>query len=169
MARKNPILFSSSSFAYLSLITFLILILDQVSKFLALSFLTPGVSSPVIKGIFHLTLVYNRGAAFGLFRGGALFFTLASIICIIAISFLWKNDRLFSKILGLNPKDRMVRFSLALILGGACGNLIDRVRFFSVIDFLDFRIWPVFNLADSAITIGALFICFSLLKKHKRT
>ena len=67
----------------------------------------------------------------------------------------------------LRAGDGWIRFSLGLILGGACGNLIDRFRWGSVIDFLDFRVWPVFNVADSAITIGGILICYKMLFSKK--
>ncbi len=149
-------------------LSFFVVILDQATKYLAQIFLSSGGSIPIVSGIFHLTLVRNTGAAFGLLKGGALLFIAISIICVAAIVLLLKSNILFSKIFGLDPQDKLVRFSLGLILGGALGNLIDRLRFSAVIDFLDFRIWPVFNFADSAITIGGLLIFYKILRSHKQ-
>lgn len=150
-------------------IPFFILVLDQLTKHLAGVYLALGDSKPIITGIFHLTLVYNKGAAFGLFRGGTFFFTITSIICIVIIILLCNNHSVLTRIFGLDAQDKIVRFSLGLILGGACGNLIDRLRFSYVVDFFDFRVWPVFNVADSAITIGGLFLLFKIMKKASKS
>jgi signal peptidase II len=133
------------------------LILDQITKFFALRFLADVDSLPVISGIFHLTLVHNTGIAFGFFRQHP---GLLLILITLSLFFLfwwgWRQPDL----------PRLQRLALAMILGGAVGNWIDRVRFGAVIDFLDFRVWPVFNLADSAITIGvSIFLLLILLKR----
>lgn len=138
-----------------SLVIFVFL-LDQISKFLILQNLEPSQSLAVIKNFFYLTLVYNSGAAFGIFKNQTIFFSIVSIFAVIAISIYIRKNR--------NPYF-LRDIGLALILGGACGNLIDRLRFGYVVDFLDFKIWPVFNIADSAITIGVLLIIIGLLSK----
>ena len=135
---------------------FTVLLLDQFTKFLALHRL--GHSSiPVIPQFFHLTLVHNTGIAFGIFRQHPQILLVLITLSLIFL-FIWgwrKND--------LPPTQRI---ALALILGGAVGNWIDRVRFGAVIDFLDFRVWPVFNVADSAITLGiSIFALIFLMKK----
>lgn len=140
-----------------------VLILDQATKLLAEIFLASSPSFPVIPGIFHLTLVHNRGAAFGVFKGANILFILTSFFFIILIVVLLNRRELFLRFFSLDPQNSAVRFALGLILGGACGNLIDRLRFSYVVDFLDFRIWPVFNFADSAITIGGILIGYKLL------
>ena len=132
-----------------------ILSLDQLSKLLATKNLALNDSLPLIKGVFHLTLVHNSGAAFGIFKDQTFLFIFTSLFAIILISYKLK----FSK----NKFPFVYVFSLALILSGAIGNLIDRMFFGYVIDFLDFRIWPVFNVADSAITIGAVILGWSIL------
>lgn len=125
---------------------------DQISKFLALRNLTPNESTAVIKDFFHLTLVGNTGAAFGIFKNQAVFFIIISSIAVISIFvFLKKKSGILLRDIGL-----------AFILGGALGNLTDRIRFGYVVDFLDFRIWPVFNVADSAITVGTALVIISL-------
>lgn len=139
------------------IVAILISVLDQLTKALALKKLEPGVSIPLIKNIFHLTLVGNTGSAFGLFKNSTIIFIVVTLIAVIVIL-----RYLFTK-----RVDTLARFSLFLILGGATGNLIDRLRFGYVVDFLDFRIWPVFNIADSAITIGAVLIGYSILRKPK--
>lgn len=96
--------------------------------------------------------------AFGLLRGHGLLVTLATLILLggLALS-AGKKGHL---------RDRKVQVGLGLILGGAAGNLVDRVRIGAVIDFLDFRIWPVFNLADSCITIGAVLMAWALWNRR---
>ena len=134
-----------------------ILFLDQVSKFLVTKNLFLGQSIVVIKGIFHLSLVHNRGAAFGLLKNQVPLFVVTSIIAVFLI------------FLELKKRKRVLIYevSLALVLAGALGNLIDRAIFGYVIDFLDFRIWPVFNIADSSISIGAVLLGLSILRQKK--
>lgn len=166
MSKKDPI-------APFLLVSFFILVLDQLTKYLALAFLPEGGrgSLAVIRGVFHLTLVRNTGVAFGLFKGGTVFFIAATLLCIIALVLLLKKNIFFLKLFSLDSADTVIRFSLGLILGGAVGNLIDRLRFSYVVDFLDFRVWPVFNVADSAITVGGLLIFYRILTKpsHKES
>jgi len=129
-----------------------ILFLDQLSKFLVTHNLLVDHSFPVIKGVFHLTLVHNRGAAFGILKNQIPLFVVTAIVAIFMICANLKN----------NKEGKLYSISLGLILAGALGNLIDRLFSGYVIDFLDFRIWPVFNLADSAITIGAILLGYSI-------
>ena len=105
----------------------------------------PGHSFPIIPSILHLTHVQNTGAAFGIFQGyPQAFAVLAAVVAVwVVVELTRKRPRAW-------PADT----GLLLILGGSLGNLIDRIRFGYVIDFIDVRVWPVFNLADSAITIG---------------
>lgn len=131
-----------------------VLVLDQFTKQIALSWLKPQGSVSIIPGVFHLSFVENTGIAFGFFQGYPEFLSYliaASVLCLLGASWFLRNQKLAE------------RAAYGFILGGAAGNLIDRVRFQHVIDFLDFRVWPVFNLADSFITIGVcLFVYFSL-------
>lgn len=106
--------------------------------------------------MFHLTFVLNSGVAFGFFQGHGLWITLGTLVILGA---------LFRTTLQLAPR-KWVPVCLGLILGGAMGNLIDRFRFGSVVDFLDFRVWPVFNLADSCITVGAVLLAVNLWRKN---
>lgn len=129
-----------------------IIFIDQLSKYFITRSLLPYQSLPVLKNIFHLTLVQNSGIAFGLFKNQAIFYLFLPVVAItwlFYILFFSTDNQGFSK---------LYYVALTLILGGAIGNLIDRLRLGFVIDFLDFRIWPVFNLADSAITIGVAII-----------
>ena len=134
-----------------------VILSDQITKFLALKFLQLNTPVPLIKNFLNLTLVHNRGAAFGFFQNQLFLFVLVSLFAIGLILYNLKNKT--------NPF--ILKISLSLILGGAVGNLIDRLRFGFVIDFLDLRIWPVFNIADSVITIAALVLSWELLfNKH---
>ncbi|HAJ57041.1 MAG TPA: signal peptidase II [Candidatus Omnitrophica bacterium] len=149
-------------------IPFLIIVLDQVSKYFACRFLGQQDTVPLVKGVFHLTLTGNQGAAFSILQGGLVFFVIVSAVCIFGIIAMLCRPRLLKTVLGFDAADKLIKISLALILGGACGNLIDRLRLGYVVDFLDFRVWPVFNLADSAITVGALLICWKMIfRGHK--
>jgi signal peptidase II len=132
-----------------------VILLDQLTKFLAIRFLELNTPVPLIKNFLNLTLVHNYGAAFGFFQNQLLMFVFISIL---AIGFIFYNLK--------NKKNSVIfKLSLCLILAGAVGNLIDRLRFGFVIDFLDLRVWPVFNLADSAITLAALLLSWELLFK----
>lgn len=140
-------------------IALIIVFLDQLTKFFVTRNLSLYKSVPVIKGVFHLTLVHNWGAAFGILKGQVILFIFTAVIAIILIYTSLKNRA--------HKKFSVYTFSLSLILSGAAGNLIDRILFGYVIDFLDFRIWPVFNVADSAITIGAILLGWSILREAK--
>ena len=114
-----------------------------------------GESIPIVKQVFHLTYILNPGAAFG-------FLAYQTNLFIIVTAGLVLGVLLFYRSL---PLERvLVRYGLALVVGGALGNLVDRLRFGKVVDFLDFRVWPVFNLADSAIVIGACLLILDFLK-----
>jgi signal peptidase II len=148
-------------FLYLAIIVF---VLDRITKIIVTKILLSSESLPVIHRIFSITLVKNTGSAFGFLPQATKFFVWFSILAIIIIViFLFR----------LKKKDFFVKFSLALIMGGALGNLFDRLAFGYVIDFLDFKIWPVFNLADFSISVGCLLLLFKMftspkeLKKNK--
>ncbi len=159
--------------SFYSLVIF-VLLFDQISKSIALTELVYGSSVAVLPGIFHLTLIKNTGIAFGFFRqheGILLILITLSIgiliyfgyrLCITKILILPNGEKRVRP-----PAPRFARWGLALILGGAIGNWIDRIRFGAVVDFLDFRVWPVFNLADSAITIGVCLYLLVFFKKSK--
>lgn len=136
----------------------LIFILDRVTKYIAVNYLAPGQSAEIIRNIFHFTLVLNSGAAFGLFRGGTIVFIILSLLVIaFIVVYIFRQK----------TKDTAISVALGLVLGGAAGNLLDRARFGYVIDFLDFRVWPVFNIADSAITVGAALLVLRILFQAK--
>lgn len=132
-----------------------VVLLDQITKFLALRLLQLNIPVPLIKNFLNLTLVHNRGAAFGFFQNQLFLFVLVTLFAIGLILYNLKNK----------TNSIILKLSLSLILGGAIGNLIDRLRFGFVVDFLDLRLWPVFNIADSVITIAAILLTWELLFK----
>ena len=130
-----------------------VLALDQATKWWMLQRLTLGESLPLLPGIFHLTLVRNPGIAFGLFAGqGGMVLGLALLLVAVLVVTVKSKPSAWPL---------PVSWAMGLILGGALGNLLDRLRFGAVVDFLDFRVWPVFNLADSCITVGAALILWA--------
>lgn len=139
------------------LIVSLIVIFDRLTKILFSHTLSLGESLPVVRNIFHITLVQNTGIAFGLFKNHGVVFIIIPLIMIFLLVFNFYqynyNNEKFS---------RLYVTAVSLILAGAIGNLIDRIFYGYVIDFIDFRIWPVFNIADSAITVGAFLLILQL-------
>jgi len=139
---------------FLIFIGALFLAADQSAKFFLTHFLKPNETCPVIKNIFHITLILNTGCAFGLFRNKpSLFFMVISVVAIIFLIYFFKR---------LKKEDMLYKLAAILLIAGSTSNLIDRLRFGYVIDFLDFRIWPVFNLGDTAITIGVMIFILRL-------
>lgn len=133
-----------------------VFLVDQFSKYLCKIYLRPLGSIPVVKGIFHLTYVENRGVAFGMLQNKGWLFVPVTLFTAAAIIYILKN---------LKSKSIVLKTALAMILGGALGNLYDRVFLGYVVDFLDFRIWPVFNMADSAIVVGAVLLGYFVIFK----
>jgi len=140
-----------------------IVVLDQITKLLALERLAPGVAIPLVDGLLSLTLVMNTGLAFGLLAGlPAAWRWLVALLSIVALIVL---ARVAVRVLAGGGWS--ARLSVALIFGGAVGNLIDRARFGAVVDFVDAHYrgyhWPAFNVADSAITVGVALLALHLL------
>ena len=133
-----------------------VLLLDQLSKVLILRKMSFGQSIPVIPSVFHLTLIGNTGIAFGLFKGNSDFWVGVGLLILIWIYRLLQKRQI---------QERLVLIGLGLVSGGAMGNLIDRLRFGYVIDFLDFRVWPVFNIADACISVGTALFFIACIKK----
>ena len=134
----------------------LIIFLDQLAKFLIKRSFQTNKPVPIIKNILDFTYVTNTGSAFGLFKGFNLFFILFSIIVIITIVYFIRT---------IKKNETALQFPIGLLLGGTIGNLIDRIAYGYVIDFIDFRIWPVFNIADSAVTISVVLLIVLLWRK----
>lgn len=151
----------SSAVSILSV--FLILLMDQVSKALISSKLALGQSIPIVKNVLHITFVKNTGAAFGLFKNNIYFFIAVSIFAVVIIGAILIKIIRDGKFLN----NFLCNFGLILIMSGAIGNLIDRISLRYVVDFIDLRVWPVFNIADSSITIGTAFLIISFAKFDK--
>ena len=141
-----------------------VILLDQISKSAIIRGLKLHESVEVISGFFNIVHVRNRGMAFGLLnRPGAndivFYFLLSTSLAALCLLLIW-----FFK---LKKGDDGITPGFSLILGGAIGNLIDRVRFREVVDFLDFYLgryhWPAFNVADSAITVGTFWVILNLI------
>jgi signal peptidase II len=128
---------------------------DQLTKWLVLARFAPGERME-ITGFFNLVLVFNKGAAFSFLADAPGWQTP------ILVAFAFGAALLVSVLLVRSPGRQLFCAGLALILGGALGNVIDRLRFGHVVDFLDFHAsgwhWPAFNVADSAITLGAVLL-----------
>ena len=134
-----------------------VFLLDFFSKWLVQQTMGLQESIPLIRNVFHITYIHNRGAAFGILQQQTALFIAITVVVLLAI--LWYHRQL--------PKsERMAHMALGLIFGGSVGNLIDRIRWGYVIDWLDFRIWPIFNLADSAIVIGGLLLAWMMLTRE---
>lgn len=134
-------------------------VMDRISKFVITQWLEPGETHPVIPGVFHITRMQNTGAAFSLFYQHPEALTLLSAL-LFGI-FLW---------IAMTKKamDPLEKIGFVCILGGALGNLMDRLRWGSVTDFLDFTIihYPVFNLADSFIFIGVFVLVWHYVRPN---
>lgn len=142
-----------------------VVIADQITKYIVRTEMSHHDSIPVLGAFFRLTYVENSGIAFGInFEGGSVVFTvLHSVATVVVLGYLWAS----------REKEFLLRFSLALILGGAVGNLTDRFVFGKVVDFLHLSIgqysWPVFNVADSSVTVGmVLFLYISIFRSGDR-
>ncbi|WP_110942680.1 signal peptidase II [Geosporobacter subterraneus] len=133
------------------------LIIDQLSKYLTVIYLKTIESYPLINNIFHLTYAENTGAAFSMFSGKQPLLIILTLIIIVAL--------LFYLIRNLKTDQVFLKFSLSLIIGGALGNLIDRIRLNYVVDMLDFTLinYPVFNMADVFVVSGAVIFAYTIL------
>jgi len=149
----------------LTAISGLVVVFDQVAKAIILNRLSLYSSVSVIPGLFNLTHIQNPGGAFGFLAQQpsslrSIIFLTGSLLAIGLVFYLYKNTPKTSPLLATG---------ISLILGGAVGNLIDRVRFGKVVDFLDFYLagfhWPAFNVADSAVSVGIAIYLFHLLFK----
>jgi signal peptidase II len=160
----------SNKYIRLAIISGLVVVVDQLTKALILKLLPvyrfPGDGITVISGFFSIIHVRNQGGAFGFMADQspsvrAVLFFFVSFAAICMVFYFYKNT----------PRQQPVlAVGFALIFGGAIGNMIDRIRFRNVIDFLDIYIgdlhWPTFNIADSAITIGVVIFIFHLLFRN---
>ena len=137
-------------------------LLDQLSKKQIVDYLKLGEKIEIIKGFFNITHVRNYGAGFSILQNARLFLSLISIIAIIVLVYLLVTTK---------KKDTLTSMSYLMVISGALGNLLDRLRQGYVVDFLDFKIfgwdYPVFNVADIFITIGCFLLIIISLKGEK--
>ena len=130
------------------------LVLDQISKYWMQAHFFFCLSIPVISNVFHFTYIINRGAAFGIFADQRWLFL--AIVAVLMAVYIY-----FYKYIKIGPM--YLKIGAALLLSGAIGNGIDRFRLHGVVDFLDFRIWPIFNIADIGICVGVVCIAYYVL------
>lgn len=133
-----------------------LLFIDRLTKCLTLAYLTD--TDIIVAPFLHLRYVQNTGAAFGIMQGGNLVLVLVTLLIIGYLIKCWKE---------LCAYGPLVKWGLVLILGGALGNLYDRIALGFVVDFIDLRVWPVFNAADSFITVGGVMLALALLFPRK--
>ncbi|MFW6381646.1 MAG: signal peptidase II [Bacillota bacterium] len=126
-----------------------IVLLDQIIKYIIYHSFYPGQSQPVMENVFHLTYVKNTGAAFGIMQGYNYIFIIFSLVVLAFFIYHIVTGRIDSL---------LFRIASGLLLGGAMGNLLDRIIHGYVIDYLDFRFWPVFNVADVSVVVGVLLM-----------
>ena len=139
------------------LIPFLVLLAaDQAVKHLIRTTMVQGQSIPVIENIFHITYIENPGAAFGILANQRMLFLILTALIVGVMIYLY-----FS----LSNKKSLTAISLGIVVSGAIGNFIDRFIQGTVTDFLDFRIWPIFNIADICICVGLVLICYFVIIK----
>lgn len=128
------------------IILLVIIGIDQIVKAIIASSMTVGQSIPVIQNIFHITYIQNTGAAFSMMSGRTVLVAIFTAVVLIGL--------LASMIYNYKKMDKVLKLCYALIISGGLGNLIDRFSRGFVVDMFDFRVWPVFNVADIAICVG---------------
>jgi signal peptidase II len=153
-------------YLYLLVISVLVIGLDQATKLMVVKAIDLHELIPVVPGFFNLTYLHNRGAAFGILADSPYrlpFFLLVTLISVLVLLYAIHRSR---------DDQRLAPCSLSLILAGAIGNLIDRMRLGEVIDFLDIywheHHWPAFNVADSAICIGVALLAIDMILEERR-
>ena len=139
-----------------------LLIADRITKWWVSSTLDPNSPNNLIGNVIRLTRVHNAGGAYGIFPGGGVVFLVVSGI----VSFI-----LFLILLTMHIDSRLIKTGMAFVLAGALGNLVDRIQWGYVLDFFEIRGFPIFNVADACITVGAVLIILSILfgGEHNRS
>jgi signal peptidase II len=144
--------------AYRALIMAVIVAADRLAKYWAVHWLMPRGAWEILP-FFHFTYVENTGAAFGIGFGRNTFYIFLSgfLLCVLLyLQNAWKKKSLWLQI------------GLVLVAGGAIGNLYDRIAYSYVVDFLDFRVWPVFNVADSCVSVGACCLAWGMMLEDNK-
>ncbi|WP_027624706.1 signal peptidase II [Clostridium lundense] len=137
------------------------IILDRITKLWAIKTLLSGKDIVIIKNFFQFSYLENTGAAFGIFRDKLMFLTVITLIVVFAIIvYLFK----------FKPSSKILRISLAFIISGAIGNLIDRIQYKYVVDFIllhykDVYYFPTFNVADILVSVGTILLAFFIIKE----
>lgn len=140
----------------------LVLVLDQISKWIVLETLGPGATRDdvqIIPGLLRFDFVRNTGSAFGLFQGNSEVLKILALVAVVGLFVYYARSA---------ARDWVIALALGLQLGGALGNIIDRFRHGYVVDFIAFPRFPTFNIADSAITIGVILLMFAILFRDDR-
>ncbi len=135
----------------------LVLLLDRVTKWWIKDHFFLGESYPVLHNLFHITYIENRGAAFGLLEDQRWIFLSVVAVFLVALYWYWKKIQTFPS---------YAKLGIGMLLGGAIGNGLDRFIQHSVTDFFDFRIWPIFNIADIGICVGMALVIIYLWKEE---
>lgn len=130
-------------------------VLDQAVKHLVMSVMALHQSIPIINEVFHITYIHNTGAAFSLLQGQkVLLIGVPAFFILVGLVYIFKHR---------SDRRRILLIAIALIVGGGIGNLIDRISLGYVVDFFDFRVFPIFNIADIFVTIGCALLCVYVL------
>ena len=141
------------------LIVFIIaIVLDRVTKYLVSSGMELYDIVEIIPGFLGLNYVHNTGAAFSILEGKLVFFIIFTVLALVLVVYLWRNSR---------QEQKLFRFSLVMLASGAIGNLIDRVLYGYVVDFMELWIIPIFNVADMLIVSSVILIIGNLLFSKK--
>ncbi len=151
MKKYNPTLPSTIFF----LLALLIVLVDQITKYIVRTTIPLGTSYPLIKNLVYLSYTTNTGASFSLFQNFSFLLGIIAVFVVLAILLFYKKI----------PANYRLAFSF--LLGGTLGNLIDRICFGTVTDFINLQIWPIFNVADASITIAAVLLFIIVWKEDK--
>jgi len=142
----------------LFILAFAFFFFDFLLKIMIDHFIPPATSIPIVKGFLHLTYVQNTGAAFGILPNQRPLLVLIGVVVCVVIIYLFKDTK---------PSELLLRLGYGAVLGGSLSNLLDRIIHGYVIDYIDFRIFPVFNFGDVAINLGVFFIILDILLRRK--
>lgn len=135
-----------------------IVLIDQLVKYYVEMTMLPGESIPVASPFFHITFVLNPGAAFGIFRDQQWLFLVTAVFFVVGFLAFYAR---------LQRSGCLIHYGSVALAAGAVSNLIDRIRIGHVVDFFDFRVWPVFNVADIAIVLGTAAVLWALFIQKK--
>ena len=139
-------------------IILLVILIDQLTKYWVMALLRPGQSISLFSDYIYITYVFNEGGAFSLFSNFSGMFIFMGFFIPVLIIFFFN---------AIAKKGRLWIISAGLIVGGAFGNLFDRLKYGHVIDFINVRIWPIFNFADIAISLGIIVLFIQILREER--